>query len=258
VNGARGADGTANPNYTGLAPSGGAQVWTTISGLFSPISGGAGAVNQCLLFGSSAGGNGGLGCASAAGVQGGAGTAGTANPEPPRGKRPRTRLVQSPAGSPCNVRRPVSRCPQTRHYARLRRVFGRKISGCYAPPIRPSPVVDRAPLGLRPAFAHWWTQLASSAALSLLGSPNGSSVEDWASGTLLGAAVPPGMDEPFVSIDDADFRTGRVHDDRWLFGVWGDEDRVRARGRAAPALQGPMPRKEAVACALASSGFRSN
>jgi len=83
VNGARGADGTANPNYTGLAPSGGAQVWTTISGLFSPISGGAGAVNQCLLFGSSAGGNGGLGCASAAGVQGGAGTAGTAKPEPP-------------------------------------------------------------------------------------------------------------------------------------------------------------------------------
>jgi hypothetical protein len=83
ANGAPGADGTANPNYAGPAPAGGAQVWTTISGLFSPISGGDGGTNQCSVFGSSAGGKGGLGCASAAGVQGGAGSAGTANPQPP-------------------------------------------------------------------------------------------------------------------------------------------------------------------------------
>ncbi|MDP9036535.1 MAG: hypothetical protein M3O50_17170, partial [Myxococcota bacterium] len=82
VNGAGGADGTANPNYMGPAPDGGAQVWTTISGFLSAVSGGAGAVNQCRVFGSSAGGNGGLGCLTAAGIQG-AGTAGTANPEPP-------------------------------------------------------------------------------------------------------------------------------------------------------------------------------
>jgi hypothetical protein len=83
ADGASGADGTSRPNYTGPAPAGGAQVWTTISGLFSPISGGDGGTNQCTVFGSSAGGKGGLGCASAAGVQGGAGSAGTANPQPP-------------------------------------------------------------------------------------------------------------------------------------------------------------------------------
>ena len=76
-NGATGADGAVTPNYTGPAPSGGAQVWSSPGGLFGAYSGGAGGVNRCLQFGSSAGGDGGLGCAT------GLGTAGTASPQAP-------------------------------------------------------------------------------------------------------------------------------------------------------------------------------
>ena len=84
ASGVPGDDGSAHPNYQGAtAPSGGPQVWGTVNGLFSPTSGGAGAVNNCLVFGRSAGGDGGLGCASAPGVAGGLGTPGTANPLPP-------------------------------------------------------------------------------------------------------------------------------------------------------------------------------
>jgi hypothetical protein len=82
ANGAPGADGSANPNYAGLAPTGGPQVWSDTSGLFGAISGGPGANNQCLLSGSSAGGQGGLGCSAAPGSPG-LGTAGTAIPEAP-------------------------------------------------------------------------------------------------------------------------------------------------------------------------------
>ena len=79
ANGAAGTDGSVAANYSGAAPVGGAQAWTTINGLFSPESGGTGSVNQCKTSGTSAGGNGALGCATAAAM----GTAGSANPEPP-------------------------------------------------------------------------------------------------------------------------------------------------------------------------------
>jgi hypothetical protein len=79
ANGAAGADGNVAPNYSGAAPVGGTQVWTTINGLFSPESGGTGSVNQCKASGTSTGGNGALGCATAAAI----GTPGGANPEPP-------------------------------------------------------------------------------------------------------------------------------------------------------------------------------
>jgi hypothetical protein len=78
ANGAAGADGSM-PNYSGAAPVGGAQAWTTINGLFSAQSGGTGSVNQCKTSGTSAGGNGALGCATAAAM----GTPGSASPEPP-------------------------------------------------------------------------------------------------------------------------------------------------------------------------------
>jgi hypothetical protein len=77
ANGAAGAAGSMNPNYAGLAPAGKAQVWTTVNGLFGPVSGGAGGVNDCKQLGSSVGGNGGLGCV------GSVGTAGTSNPQAP-------------------------------------------------------------------------------------------------------------------------------------------------------------------------------
>lgn len=79
ANGAAGADGSVAANYSGAAPVGGAQAWTTINGLFSPESGGTGSANQCKTSGTSAGGNGALGCATAAAM----GTPGSANPEPP-------------------------------------------------------------------------------------------------------------------------------------------------------------------------------
>jgi hypothetical protein len=77
ANGVAGAYGAMIPNWSGSAPAGGAQVWTTVNGLFGPVSGGAGGVNDCMLFGSSAGGDGGLGCV------GGVGTAGTSIPQAP-------------------------------------------------------------------------------------------------------------------------------------------------------------------------------
>ena len=79
ADGEAGADGTQNPNYTGFAPDGGAQMGNS-GGL--PISGGAGGVNACLQFGSSAGGDGGLGCSPGPSSPG-LGTPGTANPEAP-------------------------------------------------------------------------------------------------------------------------------------------------------------------------------
>jgi hypothetical protein len=77
ANGAAGDDGSMNPNYMGPAAAGQPQVWTVTNGSVTPVSGGEGGVNPCLLFGSSAGGNGGLGCAT------GWGTPGTASPPAP-------------------------------------------------------------------------------------------------------------------------------------------------------------------------------
>ncbi len=79
-NGANGRDGNTPSNYTGLAPAGGSQVWSDTSGVFHAISGGVGGRNQCLLSGSSAGGQGGLDC-NAGPNSPGLGTAGTATPE---------------------------------------------------------------------------------------------------------------------------------------------------------------------------------
>ena len=83
ANGAPGADGLANPNYTGLAPAGGGQLspGPAGSGTFS-INGGAGGLNRCTPFGTSAGGDGGLGCATDAGSPG-LGSPGTATPPAP-------------------------------------------------------------------------------------------------------------------------------------------------------------------------------
>jgi hypothetical protein len=77
ADGAAGADGIANPNFTGPAPRGGGQVYTVGSGGtgLTSVSGGQGAINACLQYGVSAGGDGGLGCMSL-------GTAGTASPPP--------------------------------------------------------------------------------------------------------------------------------------------------------------------------------
>ena len=107
ANGAPGADGSANPNYAGLAPTGGAQVWSDTSGLFGAISGGPGASNQCVLSGSSAGGQGGLGCSNAPGSPG-LGTAGTAIPEAPvtvpgRDGLPEGTVAPVDGGSPVTV-----------------------------------------------------------------------------------------------------------------------------------------------------------
>ncbi len=81
ANGADGADGDATPNYAGLAPSGGPQIVppTPDAGTLSP---GQGALNQCLAFGGSVGGNGALGCASGPDSPG-LGVAGTATPAAP-------------------------------------------------------------------------------------------------------------------------------------------------------------------------------
>jgi len=78
ADGIAGADGTATPNYTGLAPSGGAQVYTDNSGIVMRVSGGPGGVNSCSHRGTSTGGNGGLGCMSM-----GLGQAGTSAPPAP-------------------------------------------------------------------------------------------------------------------------------------------------------------------------------
>ncbi len=82
-NGANGADGAQNRNYTGAAPTGGSQVSSGPpgSGIIN-VTGGAGAVNNCTLFGMSAGGDGGLGCGSDGGTSG-LGSAGTATPPAP-------------------------------------------------------------------------------------------------------------------------------------------------------------------------------
>jgi hypothetical protein len=82
-NGANGADGAQNRNYTGAAPTGGSQVSSGPpgSGIFNVV-GGAGAVNNCTLFGTSAGGDGGLGCGDDGGTSG-LGSPGTATPPAP-------------------------------------------------------------------------------------------------------------------------------------------------------------------------------
>ena len=90
ANGAAGADGSMNPNYSGLASPGKAQFWTTVNGLFGPVSGGAGGVNDCKQLGSSAGGDGGLGCV------GGVGTAGASNPRAPVATPGRDGLAMGP------------------------------------------------------------------------------------------------------------------------------------------------------------------
>ncbi len=81
--GSPGADGAQNPNYTGAAPTGGSQVSAGPpgSGLIN-VTGGAGAVNHCTLFGMSAGGDGGLGCGSDGGTSG-LGSPGSAAPPAP-------------------------------------------------------------------------------------------------------------------------------------------------------------------------------
>jgi hypothetical protein len=79
ANGAAGANGMQNPNYTASAPAGGSQLspGPPGSGTFT-IAGGIGGLNQCSHFGVSAGGDGGLGCSVA-----GLGTPGTAAPQAP-------------------------------------------------------------------------------------------------------------------------------------------------------------------------------
>ncbi|MGH7437879.1 MAG: hypothetical protein ACRENE_19545 [Polyangiaceae bacterium] len=81
ADGAPGADGLQHANYTGSAPSGSAQLSSGSSGTLSfvPRSGG---VNQCSIWGLSAGGDGGLGCAAGPGSPG-MGTPGTATPSSP-------------------------------------------------------------------------------------------------------------------------------------------------------------------------------
>ena len=76
ADGPPGADGTTNPNYMGAAPDGGPQ---NLDSNGYAISGGAGGVNSCLLFGNSAGGDGGAGCS----VDAGFGTPGTSVPIAP-------------------------------------------------------------------------------------------------------------------------------------------------------------------------------
>lgn len=80
ANGAAGADGITDPNYLGLAPAGGSQVWSPGSAGPTPISGGAGGINPCLHHGASAGGDGGLGCDRSGP---GLGTPGSASPPAP-------------------------------------------------------------------------------------------------------------------------------------------------------------------------------
>ncbi len=83
ADGAPGANGSQDPNYTGPAPTGGSQVMAGPpgSGILN-IVGGAGAINRCTLFGMSAGGDGGLGCGGDGGPSG-LGSPGTATPPAP-------------------------------------------------------------------------------------------------------------------------------------------------------------------------------
>jgi hypothetical protein len=76
ADGAPGANGAVVPNYVGAAPAGGGQVLST--GGFA-TSAGVGGSNQCILFGSSVGGDGGVGCSLDAGF----GTAGSGDPPAP-------------------------------------------------------------------------------------------------------------------------------------------------------------------------------
>ena len=80
ANGIAGASGLENPNYMGTAAAGGSQVSAGPpgSGIIN-VAGGLGAINQCSLFGVSAGGDGGLGCGSDGGSSG-LGSPGTATP----------------------------------------------------------------------------------------------------------------------------------------------------------------------------------
>ena len=102
-NGAPGADGIQNPNYTGTAPDGGSQVTPGPpgSGTFQ-IAGGVGGLNRCTHSGVSAGGGGGYGCAGD-----GLGSPGTAMPKAPVTATGRDGLPgadggagSSPAGDP--------------------------------------------------------------------------------------------------------------------------------------------------------------
>jgi hypothetical protein len=76
ADGAVGADGVAVPNYTGAAPAGGGQA---LDGRGFAVSAGTGGSNMCMQFGSSLGGDGGIGCLLDAGF----GTAGSATPPAP-------------------------------------------------------------------------------------------------------------------------------------------------------------------------------
>jgi hypothetical protein len=79
ADGLTGADGRAHPNYyAASAPDGGAQAEPPLDGGPFTAVGGLGAVNECAMFGASAGGNGGVGCAT-----GGLGTPGSAMPPAP-------------------------------------------------------------------------------------------------------------------------------------------------------------------------------
>jgi len=83
ANGPPGANGAQSPNYTGAAPTGGSQVSAGPPGSGTiNVTGGAGAINHCTLFGMSAGGDGGLGCGSDGGTSG-LGSPGTATPPAP-------------------------------------------------------------------------------------------------------------------------------------------------------------------------------
>jgi hypothetical protein len=82
-NGAAGANGAQSSNYMGAAPTGGSQVSAGPPGSGTiNVTGGAGAVNHCTLFGMSAGGDGGLGCGSDGGISG-LGSPGVATPPAP-------------------------------------------------------------------------------------------------------------------------------------------------------------------------------
>ncbi len=76
ADGLAGADGDANPNYTGAAPPGSAQVLGTGTNARIVVAPGTGGTSTCLRYGASAGGDGGLGCGSN-------GTPGTSTPPEP-------------------------------------------------------------------------------------------------------------------------------------------------------------------------------
>jgi hypothetical protein len=68
--GAAGRDGAANPNFTGLAPAGASQYFMCPPTGVCTSFGGAGATSECVLFGRSVGGDGGVGCSTGLGGPG--------------------------------------------------------------------------------------------------------------------------------------------------------------------------------------------